>query len=204
MQRSLLDPVCNVPVSGESRETKGWPPVSLWKLRKEWPIWQYREVSRVYTLTQLLADQQTLRKAPNPWWPLWYHWRPVGWTALRCLATFHTYLRWQIEVSSTNPWFQGSHHFYQWGQWIYAVSSLPERAEMPRGCLFPVLIPTRDVSQRFLIKLTREGSYSLGGFHCLSHKDRNTWGTNYTVHIYFINTWTVEQEVNKGIRCVHL
>ena len=52
MQRSLLDPVCNVPVSGESRETKGWPPVSLWNLRKEWPIWQYREVGHVYTLTK--------------------------------------------------------------------------------------------------------------------------------------------------------
>ena len=29
MQRSLLDAVCNVPVSGETRETKDWPPVIL-------------------------------------------------------------------------------------------------------------------------------------------------------------------------------
>ena len=34
-KRSLLDPVCNVPVSGESRETKDWPPATLWKLIKE-------------------------------------------------------------------------------------------------------------------------------------------------------------------------
>ena len=26
----MLDPVCNVPISGESRETKDWPPVTLW------------------------------------------------------------------------------------------------------------------------------------------------------------------------------
>ena len=29
----MLDPVCNVPVSGESRETKDWPPATFWKLR---------------------------------------------------------------------------------------------------------------------------------------------------------------------------
>ena len=33
---------------------------------EEWAIWLCREVGRVYTLTQLLADQQTLRKAPKP------------------------------------------------------------------------------------------------------------------------------------------
>ena len=26
----MLDPVCNVPISGESRETKDWPPATLW------------------------------------------------------------------------------------------------------------------------------------------------------------------------------
>ena len=26
----MLDPVCNVPVSGESRETKVWPPATFW------------------------------------------------------------------------------------------------------------------------------------------------------------------------------
>ena len=31
----MLDPVCNVPVSGESRETKDWPPAAFWKLIKE-------------------------------------------------------------------------------------------------------------------------------------------------------------------------
>ena len=28
----MLDPVCNVPVSGESRETKDWPPATFWNL----------------------------------------------------------------------------------------------------------------------------------------------------------------------------
>ena len=32
---------------------------------EEWAIWLCREVGHVYTLTQLLADQQTLRKAPK-------------------------------------------------------------------------------------------------------------------------------------------
>ena len=63
----MLDPVCNVPVSGESRETKDWPPAAFWKLIEEQSIRLCREVGRVYTLTQLLADQQTLRKAPKPW-----------------------------------------------------------------------------------------------------------------------------------------
>ena len=26
----MLDPVCNVPVSGESRETKDWPLATFW------------------------------------------------------------------------------------------------------------------------------------------------------------------------------
>ena len=34
MQGLLLDPVCNVPVSGESRETKDWPTATSWKLRR--------------------------------------------------------------------------------------------------------------------------------------------------------------------------
>ena len=57
----MLDPVCNVPVSGESRETKDWPPAIFWKLIEEWPIWLCREVGHVYTLTQLIgwpADSQ--------------------------------------------------------------------------------------------------------------------------------------------------
>ena len=62
----MLDPVCNVPVSGESRETKDWPAATFWKPIEERSIWLSREVGRVYTLTQLLADQQTLRKAPKP------------------------------------------------------------------------------------------------------------------------------------------
>ena len=58
----MLDPVCNVPVSGESRETKDWPPATFWKPIEERSIWLSKEVGHVYTLTQLLADQQTLRK----------------------------------------------------------------------------------------------------------------------------------------------
>ena len=77
-------------------------------------------------------------------------------------------------------------------------------AEMPRGCLFPDLISNRDVSQRYLAKLTREGSYSLGGFHCLSHKDRSIWGYDHTVHIYYIHVRTVVREINKGLKCVNL
>ena len=34
MQRSMLDPVCNVPDSGESRETKDWPPAILMEAQK--------------------------------------------------------------------------------------------------------------------------------------------------------------------------
>ena len=84
------------------------------------------------------------------------------------------------------------------------MSSLPERAEMPKGCMFPDLIPNRDVRQRFLIKLTREGSYSLGGFHCLPKKDRNTWGITILCIFTLSIHETVIQEVNKGFRCVHL
>ena len=75
---------------------------------------------------------------------------------------------------------------------------------MPKGCLFPDLIPNRDVSQRYLAKLTREGSYSTGGFHCLSLKDRSTWGNVQTVHIYYIHIQAVVREVNKGLKCVNL
>ena len=84
------------------------------------------------------------------------------------------------------------------------MSSLPQSAEMPKGCLFPDLIPNRDVSQRYLAKLTRKGSYSIGDFHCLPKKDRIIWGNNYIVHIYYIHMWTLVREVNKGYRCVHL
>ena len=83
------------------------------------------------------------------------------------------------------------------------MSSLSESAEMRRGCLFSDLIPNSDVSQRYLAKLTREGSYSIGGFHCLPRKDRITWGSNYTVHVHYIHMQTAVREVNKGYRCVH-
>ena len=177
----------------------------------------------LHTDTAIQLTSRLLERHQNPWWPLWYHWRPVGWTALRCLATSHIYLLWQIEVKSTNPWFQGSHHYLVWGQWtyakpwfqgshhylvwgqwIFAVSSLPERAEMSRGCLFPDSIPNRDVKHRLLIKLTREGSYKIGGFHCLLPKDRITWDNQYIVHICYIHIQTVVKEVNKGIRCANL
>ena len=82
------------------------------------------------------------------------------------------------------------------------MRSLPS-AEMPKGCLFPDLIPNRDVSQRFLIKLIREGS-NLGGFYCLPKKDRITWGNDYNVYIYFINTKTIVKEYNKGLRSVYI
>ena len=81
-----------------------------------------------------------------------------------------------------------------------AVSS-PPSAEMPKGCLFPDLIPNRDV--RFLTRLTREGSPQ-GGFHHLAHKDRVTLGDNYIVHVYYINTKTIVREYNKGLQCVKL
>ena len=73
-----------------------------------------------------------------------------------------------------------------------------------RGCLFPDSIPNRDVKHRLLIKLTREGSYKIGGFHCLLPKDRITWDNQYIVHIYYIHIRTVVKEVNKGIRCANL
>ena len=75
---------------------------------------------------------------------------------------------------------------------------------MPKGCLFPDFIPNRDVCQRYLTQLTREGSYKLGGFHCLLPKDRITWDKQYIVHIYYIHVRTVVKEVNKGVRCVDL
>ena len=55
-----------------------------------------------------------------------------------------------------------------------------------------------------MAQLTREGSYSIGGFHCLCPKDRVTWDNQYNVHIYYINVRTVVREVNNGVRCVHL
>ena len=75
---------------------------------------------------------------------------------------------------------------------------------MPKGCLFPDLIPNGDVKHRYKVKLTGEGSYKIGGFHCFLSKDRITWGDNYTVHVYYIHIRTVVKEVNKGIRCVNL
>ena len=81
--------------------------------------------------------------------------------------------------------------------------SRPPSAEIPKGCLFPDLIPNRDVSQKFLTRLIREGS-SKGGFHCLTHKDRITWDKNYIVHVYYINAKTIVREYNKGLQCVEL
>ena len=54
------------------------------------------------------------------------------------------------------------------------------------------------INQKFLIKLTREGSKK-GSIHCLPKKDRVTWGSNYIVDIYFINTKTIVKEYNKGL-----
>ena len=71
--------------------------------------------SCLHTDAAIQLTSRLLERHQNPWWPLWYHWRPVGWTTLRCLATSHTYLLWQIEVNSMNPWFQGSHHYLVWG-----------------------------------------------------------------------------------------
>ena len=66
---------------------------------------------------------------------------------------------------------------------VHICCEQPTRsAEMPKGCLFPDLIPNRDVSQRYLAQLTREGSYKIGGFHCPLPKDRFTWGNQYTVY----------------------
>ena len=70
---------------------------------------------------------------------------------------------------------------------------------MPRGCLFPDFIPNRDVKHRYKVKLTGEGSYNIGGFHCLLSKDRITWGDNYTVHVYYIHIQTVVKEVIKEL-----
>ena len=83
-----------------------------------------------------------------------------------------------------------------------AVSS-SSSAEMSKGCLFPDAIPNRDVSQSFLIRLTREGS-NLGGFHFLPKKGRITWGIDHNVYIYFINTKTTIKEYNKGLRRVYI
>ena len=135
---------------------------------------------------------------------MWYHWRSVDWTTLRCLATSHTYLLRQVVVTTWNPWIQGSHYFIQWRHWNCCEQPTTS-AEMPKGCLFPDLIPNRDVSQRYLAKVTRGGSFSTGGFHCLSHEDRYTWGYNHkSVHIYYIHLRTIVREVNKGLKCVEL
>ena len=83
------------------------------------------------------------------------------------------------------------------------MSSLPQSAEMPKGCLFPDSIPNKDICQRYLTQLTREGSYKLGGFHCLCPKDRITWDNQYIVHIYYIHVRTVVKEVNKGVSVLH-
>ena len=75
---------------------------------------------------------------------------------------------------------------------------------MSKGCLFPDSIPNRDVKHRYKVKLTGEGSYKIGGFHCLLPKDRITWDNYYIVHICYIHIRTVVREVNKGSRCVNL
>ena len=67
---------------------------------------------------------------------------------------------------------------------------------MSKGCLFPDSIPNRDVKHRLLVKLMREGSYKIGGFHCLLPKDRITWDNQYIVHICYIHIRTV---VNVGV-----
>ena len=144
-------------------------------------------------------------KSTNPWFQGSHHYLVWGqWTyAKPWFQGSHHYLVWG-QWTYAKPWFQGSHQYLVWGQWIFAVSSLPERAEMSRGCLFPDSIPNRDVKHRLLIKLTGEGSYKIGGFHCLLPKDRITWDNQYIVHIYYIHIWTVVKEVNKGIRCANL
>ena len=83
------------------------------------------------------------------------------------------------------------------------MGSLPQSAEMPKGCLFLDLIPNRDISQRYLAQLTRVGSYKIRGLHCPLPKNRITWGDNYIVHVCYIHVQTEVKEVNKGVRCVH-
>ena len=68
----------------------------------------------------------------------------------------------------------------------------------------PRLHPKQGGKHRLLIKLTREGSYKIGGFYCLLPKDRITWDNQYIVHIYYIHIRTVVKEVNKGFRCANL
>ena len=67
MQCSSQEPVCNVLVSGESRETKGWPPTILWQLQASeihWTVWGGRSCLRTDTAVRL--NQQTLRRTPKP------------------------------------------------------------------------------------------------------------------------------------------
>ena len=112
-------------------------------------------------------------------------------SALTGRGEFEESLKWVLTTSSS-------------GDTGLAVSNLSESAEMPKGCLFPDLIPNRDVSQRYLAKLTSKGSYSTGGFYCLPRKDRITWGNINTVHVHFVHMQIVIREVNKGYKCVHL
>ena len=68
----------------------------------------------------------------------------------------------------------------------------------------PRLHPKQGCQAQIANQLTREGSYKIGGFHCLLPKDRITWDNQYIVHIYYIHSRTVVKEVNKGIRCANL
>ena len=65
------------------------------------------------------------------------------------------------------------------------------------GYLFRDVIPKRNFSQRYLIKLTREESILVGFLYPVKN-DRNTWGETNIIHIYFINTKSIILEYNKG------
>ena len=64
----MLDPVCNVPVSGESRETKDWPPATF--------LVTHRGVSHLvvqggrpclHTDTAIQLTSRLLERHQNPW-----------------------------------------------------------------------------------------------------------------------------------------
>ena len=151
-----------------------------------------------------LADQQTLRKAPKPL-VIPVVLLKACWLNRTEMSCYFSHLSAVTDRGEFNEsLIPGFPPLLGVGTVDICCEQPTGKGEMSRGCLFPDSIPNRDVKHRLLIKLTREGSYKIGGFHCLLPKDRITWDNQYIVHICYIHIRTVVKEVNKGIRCANL
>ena len=185
MQRSMEDSVCNIPVSGESKDTRNWfSSLSSRSSEMSEPSVCHMEVGCVYTLIHPYADSW---KDTIPWWSLWYYSRSFDWTILRILASLcaHLHSRWLCTY---------------WTLVFKVPTTFSSITRTNVSSCLPDVVQIRDVSQIYLIKLTNEESKS--GSFLYHHKDRNTWGRSHVIHLKFIDTKTIVMEYNdsKGVK----